>query len=317
MKTPLSKAASATDNDRAGQLTARNPQLTLTPALANAMDRLGRAMNIAHPLVPSLLPQQSKSLAKVYQFPLWPPQLRGMPNPTLRSALFAAIKSKDRRSLNQELIASVNGVEIRFTGTQLNQEDLEVCAEIFHLARQHPIGDTCHIAAHALLKALGRSTGRTNHRQLHASLIRLQQPLEITVERYSYFGSLIMEGAKDELTRHYLLRINPKLGVLFNAGWTGLELRQRRGLRGQPLALWLHAFYTSHAEPYPYKVATLRDLCGSQDKSLRSYRQKLRRALNELRTTGTIGNWKIDRTDLVHIRPLRHGLRATPTQSPS
>ena len=43
-------------------------------------------------------------------------------------------------------------------------------------------------------------------------------------------------------------------------GWTGLDFDIRRQLRGKPLALWLFSFYSSHAEPFPYKVETLHEL---------------------------------------------------------
>lgn len=236
-------------------------------------------------------PPEPPPPAKVIQFPLWPEPVRGMPNPALRSALFSAVQSKDRRFINYELIAAVDGVEIRFKGEQLNQEDLEVCAQVFHLARIHPLGDTCHTAAHALLKSLGRHTGNSEHKQIHQSFLRLQaHSVEIKAGRYTYFGSLIMKGVKDDLTRHYLIKINPDLAPLFNNGWTGLDAWQRRTLRGKPLALWLHAFYASHAQPYPYKVATLRDLCGSRAKTLRSFRQQrvagARRILVILRDAG-------------------------------
>jgi hypothetical protein len=66
-----------------------------------------------------------------------------MPKSVLRSALFSAVTRQDRRFLDHELISAVDGIEIRFTGKQLNQEDLEVCAEVFHLGRTHPLGDTC------------------------------------------------------------------------------------------------------------------------------------------------------------------------------
>jgi hypothetical protein len=266
-------------------------EFAIADELQQALESLGRAMQ-ANPR--PIEPEKVRQRAKIIQFPLWPEPLRGMPNPTLRSALFSAIQSKDRRFINYELISAVNGVEIRFMGKQLNQEDLEVCAEVFHLARLHPLGDTCHTAAHALLKALGRSTGRTNHQQLHASLIRLQQPLEIKAGRYSYSGSLIMEGVKDDLTRHYLIKINPRLAPLFHHGWTGLEAEQRRQLRGKPLALWLHAFYASHAKPYAYKVETLRDLSGSQTKHLFKFRQNLRQALTQVQAVGAIAGWEID-----------------------
>jgi len=264
-------------------------------------------------------PTEPRPLAKIIQLPLWPEPLRGMPNPALRSALFSAIQSKDRRFIDHELIAAVDGVEIRFLGKQLNQEDLEVCAQVFHLARLHPLGDVCHTSAYGLLKSLGLCTGRTNHRQLHASLIRLQQPFEMKVgPRYSYSGSFLMKGIKDELTRHYLIRVNPDLAPLFHNGWTALDVEQRRTLRGKPLALWLHAFYASHDKPYPYKVQTLRELCGSRTTELYKFRQNLRHALGDLQTTGAVAAWEIEAaTDLVHVHkvPTITCRRAKPSKS--
>jgi TrfA protein len=249
-------------------------------------------------------PEPEKKLpAKVIQLPLWAEPARGMMNATLRSALFAAVCSKDRRFMNRELIAAVNGVEIRFKGEQLNQEDLDVCAEVFHLARLHPLGDTCHTSAHGLLKALGRHTGKYEHEQLHASLIRLQaHSVEINGPRLDYFGSLVLEGVKDKLTRQYVIKLSPKLAPLFRQGWTGLDPERRRQLRRKPLALWLDAFYATHEEPYPYKVETLRDLSGSRTERLRRFREALRRALADLQATGAIASWDIDpESDLVHV----------------
>jgi TrfA protein len=265
--------------------------------LARALENLGRAVKAN----PHSEADEPKPPAKIIQLPLWPEPVRGMPNAALRSALFSAIHSKDRRFIDHELIATIDGVEIRFLGKQLNQEDLDLSAQVFHLARLHPLGHICHTSAYGLLKSLGLSTGRTNHRQLHASLIRLQQPFEMKLGRYSYSGSLIEKGIKDELTRHYIIKVNPDLAPLFRHGWTGLDANQRRKLRGKPLALWLHAFYASHEKPYPYKVETLRELSGSRTTELYKFRQNLRRALDKLRVIGAIATWEIDSDDLVRV----------------
>ena len=38
--------------------------------------------------------------SKVYQLPMWPESARGIPNPVLRSALFAAVQGKKERFFN-------------------------------------------------------------------------------------------------------------------------------------------------------------------------------------------------------------------------
>jgi hypothetical protein len=164
-------------------------------------------------------------------------------------------------------IPSLKGQSVTFTGQQLNQEDLEVWLQVLNLARSHPLGEICHTSAHGLLKALDRPTGNSQHKQLHDSLRRLQaHGLEVKAGRFTYFGSLIKEGIKDEVTRHYLIEINPRLAALFGQGWTQLDTATRRKLRGKPLALWLQAHYATHAKPLSYSVAKLRDLSGSRTK---------------------------------------------------
>ena len=74
--------------------------------------------------------------AKVIQLPLWPEAKRGAPNAVLRGALFPAIQGKNRGGLlRQVLIATQDGVTIRYTGWQLDQADLDVWEHALHLAR--------------------------------------------------------------------------------------------------------------------------------------------------------------------------------------
>ena len=78
--------------------------------------------------------------AKILQLPVWSESVRGTPNSLLRGALFSAIQSKDRQYVKDELLASQDGIEIRYTGEQLNQIDLEVWEQAVHLVRGLPLG---------------------------------------------------------------------------------------------------------------------------------------------------------------------------------
>ena len=106
---------------------------------------------------------RQREAAQVIQLPLWPEPKRGTPNSFIRSALFAAIQSKDRIFLKEATLASQKGIAVKFTGEQLNQEDLTVWETLAHLARQHPLGQTCEFTAHGLLNSLGMHTGVRVH----------------------------------------------------------------------------------------------------------------------------------------------------------
>lgn len=237
-------------------------------------------------------PTKAKT-AEIIQLPLWPDPARGVPNSALRGALSAAIQGKGRQALKRELLAVQQGMEIRFTGWQLDQSDLDVWEQALHLARMHPLGTRCEFSAHAFLKALGRSTGKPMHEWLKDVFARLGGCfVEITHERFTYGGSLL-ELYRDEDTERYRLEINPKIRALYDAGWTACDWQQRQLLRRKPLALWLHGFYASHAEPYPMKIETLRTLSGSRNKDKWGFKRDLKKALEQLLAIGVITGYDI------------------------
>ena len=247
--------------------------------------------------------QEKRGPAQVIQLPLWPEAKRGAPNAVLRGALFAAIH-KDRQYMHRkELIATQDGVTIRYTGEQLDQADLDVWEQTLHLARTQALGSECHFTAHGFLKALGRSTGKKDYEWLQTALERLTGAVvRISDGRRTYFGTLVEGGIRDEETGRYVVDINPKLAKFYGrTQWTQIDWEQRQQLRGKPLALWLHGFYASHASPYPLRVAYLHKLSGSQTKQLKHFKQNLIRALRDLEAVGAIKAFGI-RDDLVHVQ---------------
>lgn len=122
--------------------------------------------------------------------PVWHEPKRGTPNSFIRSALFAAIQSKDRIFVKDQILASQQGITIKFTGEQLNQEDLTVWETLVHLARQHELGHICSFTAHGILKVLELDTGGKDHKRLHSSIMRLTAcVVQINNEGKTYFGS--------------------------------------------------------------------------------------------------------------------------------
>ena len=106
------------------------------------------------------------------QLPLWPEAVRAVPNAVLRGALFSV--STERESFKvATLIASVEGIEIRFQGTRPNQSDLDVWEMLLHLARLQPLSSEIQFTSHALLKELGRGTGGKDHEELKQQIRNL------------------------------------------------------------------------------------------------------------------------------------------------
>ena len=238
--------------------------------LSHSLEQLGR----------SIAERQS---AEVIQLPLWPEPKRGTPNSFLRSALFSAIQGKDRQYLDEATLASQNGYTVKFTGKQLNQEDLTVWETLVHLARSQPVGTTCTFTAHGLLKALGLPTGGAHHRSLHSSIIRLTAcAVEIIHDGKKYFGSLIESGVKDELSKHYVVRLNRDIIRLYGeTQWTTIDWQQRLLLRRKPLAQALHAYFSSHRNPFPVSLGFLQQITGSRNTQAASFKRHCLHALDE------------------------------------
>jgi len=239
---------------------------------------------------------QQREATMIIQLPLWAESTRGTPNSFLRSALFSAIQGKDRQYLKEATLFSQHGIIIKFTGLQLNQEDLTLWETLVHLAKLHPLGDVCSFTAYGILKSLGLPTGGKNHQDLHSGIIRLTAcAVEITHDGRTYFGSLIESGAKDELTSYYNIKLNRRLIQLYSENtWTAIDWKQRTQIRKKPLAQALHAYYSSHRTPYPVKIATLQRLTGSRNTQAASFKRQLRTALDELVKIGFLQSYNIE-----------------------
>lgn len=244
------------------------------------------------------------------QLPLWREDVRGLPNSLARSALFnVANKKKQREFFKKKLIASVKGVEIVYQGEELRQMDEDVFLQMLHISRMQPLGEWVEFKAHAFLKALGWSPNSRSYDRLRECLIRLSTTT-LTVRfdngNQGYGGSLVRKFVwteEDGTTKLQFWRVWLEKEIISLFGpvdYTRLDWEQRLSL--PPLAKWLHAFYFTHREPLPYKVETLKTLCGSDAKTVYHFRSDLKAALQILKDVAFLSDWQHDsRTDTVRV----------------
>lgn len=253
------------------------------------------------------VPGQPPARDETTRLPVWLEAVRGVPNAALRSALFGAIRRGRRVFLQGQKLTSVNGLTVLFTGPRLDQADLDVWEQCLHLARTEGLGCRIHFSARGFLKAIGRAGGGKDAEWLKNAFRRLAASVvEIQDGRRAYFGPMLHHGARDDATGEYVIEINPAIRSLYGVGgWSQVDWKVRRALAGQPLAQWLHGFYTTHAEPYPYKVETLHGLCGSEAGLMSDFAKTLRKALDAVQAAGGIVSWTIGADDLVHVEPVR------------
>lgn len=245
------------------------------------------------------------------QLPLWAESRRGLPNALARCALFTARgKYEPREVFKTKLLASLDGVRIYFNGEELRQDDQDVFLQLVHMARDEDLGKTCVITGYSVLSALDWGSGGLSYQRLKECVIRLRSGLVI-VERLAksdpskieedegFTGNLIK--VFDWHGETWSLALDPRLVRLFGAkDHTWIVWEQRKKLN--PLAKWLHSFYSTHDDPFAYSVERLRELCGSTVAELKHFRAKLKKALDELVLHEFLLKWEIDKSDKVLVK---------------
>jgi hypothetical protein len=249
----------------------------------------GRVMTPAE-LASMTLPEPAQLLL----FPQWSDAARVCPNPLLRSALFEVRgRNEKRRAVKEERLAAVDGIELRYTGWRLDQDDYETWAEVMHLARGLQPTDVLHTTSYALLTGLGKTDTGPNRRKLSERLTLLMGGvLQLAVDvpdgrTITYSGTLVQEALKIDKplgrrgAQPWQIKLNPRLTNLFGPdGYSRMSLSVRRALTGKPLAQWLHGYYASHADPFPIRVETLHALCGSSARDMGDFATHLRDSLD-------------------------------------
>ncbi len=239
----------------------------------------------------------------------WGEEMRGVPNILIRCAIFAVVRAGQRRSFKQEQIYSLDGYTIIYTGEQLDQGDLDIWQQAIHLC-QRTLGDFVPCSKKQLLRALDRGEGKENKLWLTRGLDRLVAASAKLIDTRAgskedprQFNDNLL-GYKMDGDR-LLLRVSKDWATFFlREAYTLIDWERRLSLppRSQ-LAKWLHDFYSSHADPFPMKAETLRDLCGCKTTDIHRFRANLRAALEELRGVGLLSEWRINpRNDLVIVK---------------
>jgi TrfA protein len=222
---------------------------------------------------------------------------RASPNSFLRSALFAAIQSKDRVYLNQVEMFSQQGISVSYTGQQLNQEDLTVWLALVDLMKKDPLGTECKFTSREILKYMDLGTGGNAYKRLNSSIVRMTAcAVVIKTGGHTYGGNLIHNFVIDEATKNYKVTLNRHLTKLFGDNdWTAINWEQRKQLRHKPLCLKLHDYYSSHEKPLHISLEFLSDLTGSVNKQKADFKRQVKTALEELVRIGFLRSYSIER----------------------
>ena len=254
--------------------------------------------------------EEERLATGVIYLPTWREDRRGSPNSFLRSALFAAIQSKDRVYLEKAELFSQQGITVTYTGKQLNQEDMTVWLALVDMMKKDPLGTECKFTAHEILKYIGLEIGGSGYERLNDAIVRMIACMVvIDTDKKTYGGNLIHGYVLDKYTGVYRLDLNRHLIKLFGDNdWTAIDWEQRKQLRHKPLCLKLHDYYSSHEKPLPVSIEFLLNITGSVNKQKADFKRKVKTALEELVKIDFLREYSIE-GDIVKVERIKNSTK--------
>lgn len=215
----------------------------------------------------------------------WPVSKFGIPNKMLRNALFGIQRERSTLNHNEELVFNCPGeIVLKYSGPELNQDDSIVWQMIVRAVRhnQVPMGSLIQLSTQDMLNALGRTDGGINFKWLKSCMDRLSSALIHIDTPSDETKSYLLVGYKiDKKTKKIYVGISAFLYPLFMGDLTDIDLIRKATLKSQ-LARWLHDFYSSHSNPFPYSLEKIKELSRS-NKQNSKFKIMIKEAIEELK----------------------------------
>lgn len=253
--------------------------------------------------------------------PSWGEDKRAVSKQLARSALFHVTDQRSpRRQFKDHVIKSWVRTEIRYSGEELRQDDQDVFMQLVHVMRKQNLGDEVVVMGCDLLKDLRWSDKQADYERLFKCIARL---LEGTVWVWNpdnrgtkLYGSHLLhsvEGSDADQAEKEKLRAEGKLtpeqeklnpartiwkltlnknlaNIMSNDSLTLIDWIRHLSLT--PTAKWFHVFYSTHREPFAMSPALFKELSGSVQKNLSTYRQRIHKTFAELIEKGFLESYE-------------------------
>lgn len=227
------------------------------------------------------------------QLPLWDDLQRAMPNVIARSSLFAPIKRGKRQFLRDTPISSRSDVSILYSGEQLDMADCDVFLQALDMAKKAALGEPIRFNRGQFLKAINKSTGKSDYEWLNTAIKRLQGAV-VEIKPKSgpiYSFSLLGKKKYDPEQEEYFLSVDPDIVKAFTGSQYGLiDWHARLALEHQiDLAKWLQGYLASHAKGlHRVSIANIQEWSGRSASRPDHFRTALIQACEELIRVGAI-----------------------------
>lgn len=241
-----------------------------------------------------------------------PMNKRIIPNDMIRSSLFNVSNHNCKREyLKDTTLCSFYSTEIIYTGEELRQDDEDIWLQLIYTASDQQ-SEKIQFRPYTFLSQVGWPSRTQYKTRLKDSLTRMSATTLKIYNRDFQQGIGLSLVRKFEWTeneaklKEWCVWLEPEIVKLFSAlgrMYSKINWTQRKQLK--PLAKWLHAFYSSHADPEPIYVGKLLQLSGSKMKSTKHFKEILRESLTELCQISFLSEFFIDAKNYLYVTRIK------------
>lgn len=232
---------------------------------------------------------------------------RIVPHDFVRSSLFTVSNHKIKREyFKKNDIYAFGNTKITYTGEELRQDDEDVWMHLIYLAAKRNTLEVDFMPYKFMRQLdwparvqyrdkLKESIDRMVATNITITNTNLRQGLSISLIR-----KFIWKDDDEQNLKYWSIYLEPELVKLFdNFSYVKLYWEQRQKLK--PLAKWLHAYYSSHSEPFAVKLSTIQQASGSKTKQAKHFKENVRKSLIELAQVGYLETFWIDEENRIHV----------------
>ncbi|HEX5285679.1 MAG TPA: plasmid replication initiator TrfA [Polaromonas sp.] len=244
----------------------------------------------------ALIKSPGNDSEKVLQLPLWPAEMRAIPNDYARSALFTVRNKKTPREamMGHEVFHTSQDVQIYYTGIELRADDDElVWQQVLEYAKHFPLGQPVSFTLYQLCTDLDWPINGRYYQRAEECLDRLQaSAIKFVSKRLGSLESLSMikryrmvgrgsRGARCEV------EIDGEMVYLF-AGHHYTQVVWTKYRKLSPVSRRLYDYLASHKEPYPLALDTFNRMCASLCNRPKKWAEMVRESCEELKQAGLV-----------------------------
>lgn len=233
-----------------------------------------------------------------------------IPKQMMRGSLFAPITRGRRKAITDKQVAVFDGGEIRFSGVQLDQGDLDVLLELNALLSEFTASGNVEritnekggteftrikFKRYSFLKRMGKTNSSKNYQKLKQSLVRLGGRLSVVIDHKGIIdGGILGNIFIDTEDGMMSVDINHRYTKLFsNNQFSFIDRKMRIELKGD-FTKWLQGFVSTHSGRATYSAEKLMELSSCSTKSVRHWiLRQAKPAFMQLKESGLIKDYAV------------------------